>query len=234
MLGIGGQGRVSIKFIYLDLLAADKWQLHIITALKLALQHVWHLCLQNPAFHLFAFPHTYLTFYSFFLSCSSHILLLSSPWCSSHILFSEYSHVCLSVLQFAYIHNSFCQSTVPLSISTTWPFSSPGPLHLSLSGLALSNPCFSCGSIQISPFLCLYKHALFVFPSAALLCFATSRQSCWQRWARAYLKCHWKSDKGHMESKRLPAQFGLTAKQDFCLCVRACVYVCVHVCVRVC
>lgn len=63
--------------IYLDLLAADKWQLHIITALKLALQHVWHLCRQKSAFHLMAFPHTFFLFFSqlFFSRFCCYLLL---------------------------------------------------------------------------------------------------------------------------------------------------------------
>ncbi len=49
-------------------------------------------------------------------------------------------------------------------------------------------------SLSVSP-RSVFTCSLFVFPSAALLCLATSRQGCWQRWARAYLKCHWQSDK---------------------------------------
>lgn len=79
-------------------------------------------------------------------------------------------------------------------------FSPAKPFHLSLSGIALScDPCLSFRSalfISCSfSMLCLHTLSLFVFLSATLLCLATSRQGCWQRWARAYLKCHWQSDK---------------------------------------
>lgn len=149
------------------------------------------ICFSSHLFDFFSFSQLFFSRFCCYLLLGA---LLTSYSQNLHLSVCQFHNSCRFIALFVSLLPNF----VPLSISTTWPFSSPRPLHLSLSGLALSHSCFSCGSIKkkrISPFLCPYKHALFVFPSAALLCFATSRQSCWQRWARAYLKCHWKNDK---------------------------------------
>lgn len=82
-------------------------------------------------------------------------------------------------------------------LSLHFLLSSPPSLPAFLTGLALTHdPCLSFGSILFISFsFSMPPSSLFVFPSAVLLCFATSRQGCWQRWVRAYLKCHWQSDK---------------------------------------
>lgn len=158
-------------------------------------------------FFLIVYPPTFFPSYSTYLSAPlltcTVLLFFKALFMLSLTLVSQFSVFVVTVLTLPYRSTAFSLSLHPIFASITWSctFASPKPLHPSLSDLALRyDPCLSfrvCSKKKttLSPFLRLHKCALFVFPSAPLLCFATSRQSCWQRWARAYLKCHWKSDK---------------------------------------
>ena len=118
-----------------------------------------------------------LVFSYIYLSLNSDLPLLwsFSFWAVPLFLFFSFSQLALCHL----LNVSTCLYLGLLSPMT--PASHLGLFYLSLS----LSPCS------------FFTHSLplFVFPSAALLCLATSRQGCWQRWARAYLKCHWQSDK---------------------------------------
>lgn len=148
--------------------------------------------LSVPPASLFLFPHVllFLRFIPFFPSLSfllfvSHLIaiflfrtLSLSSWTVSRFLFLPPHTPPLLTLSHL-LNLSTCLYLCLLSTMT------PAP-HLGLFYLSLSVSPSSVFSCSLS---------LFVFPSATLLCLAPSRQGCWQRWARAYLKCHWQSDK---------------------------------------
>lgn len=140
------------------------------------------------------------SFLSSVFSSFPHLL----PFCSflaNSSLFSACHYLHLRLKSYLCLLWSFMHWTVSV-------FASPLPPQLTLSHLLNLSTClylcllsavtrFSFRSILFISFsffmLRLYMLSLFVFLS--LLCLETSRQGCWQRWARAYLKCHWQSDK---------------------------------------
>lgn len=133
---------------------------------------------------------------------------LSSAFCHFALLL-RFIHFFQPI--FSYIKSHLIVICLFLSIITVCLFLPPHrPPQLTLSHLLnISTYLYLCLLSALTPAshlgLCyfflsvspssVFSYSHFVFYSAALLCLAPSRQGCWQRWARAYLKCHWQSDK---------------------------------------
>lgn len=99
------------------------------------------ICFSSHLFDFFSFSQLFFSRFCCYLLLGA---LLTSYSQNLHLSVCQFHNSCRFIALFVSLLPNF----VPLSISTTWPFSSPRPLHLSLSGLALSHSCFLCGSIK--------------------------------------------------------------------------------------
>lgn len=158
---------------------------------------MWHLYLPNQLFHLIVFLHTLFTSYSPTYSTSrssSHPCVAVIPFLSHLILtILTFQSASLNVCVTPQIFSSVFSPVLSLYTSRRLGLSHLPELstRLHLALLLALTPAF----LNLSPFLRVHKRRSLYFLQQLSFVLQPADKSCWQRWARAYLKCHQKSDK---------------------------------------
>lgn len=169
---------ITWLLIFLDLPAADKWQLHIIAALKLALKQV-----TNQLFHLIDFPHTLFTSYSSYSPTYSALSSSSHPYVA---IIPLLSHVILTILTFQSASLNICVtpqvfSSVFSPVLSLYTWRRLGLSHLPdlstclyLALLLALTPAF----LNLSPFLRVHKRRSLYFPQQLSFVLRQADKSC--------------------------------------------------------